>query len=95
MFHSRLSSVYHTLELASLVVDGIRNDKFNRVFDPEHYVVSVNSLEKIIHNLRYNWCSSNIFIFDVQIGLLFISIQQRCRFLKMMNYNVSIIYALN
>ena len=82
MFHTCLPSLHHTLELASLAVDGLRNDKLNCLPSAQHHVVSVDSVEKIIHNLRYNRGSPNLSIPDVQAGFLFFSIQQRRRCLK-------------
>lgn len=90
MFHTCLPSLHHTLELASLVVDGLRNDKLNRLPGAQHNGVSVDSVEKIIHNLRDNRGSPDLPIPDVQTSFLFFGIQQRRRFLTVMNYNVSI-----
>jgi hypothetical protein len=62
------------MELATLAFDGLRNDKLYCLLGPQHNVVPLISLKKIIYYFWYNRGSPNLFIFDVQNGFLLISL---------------------
>lgn len=65
MFHSSIPPLHNPMGMVALVTHGLWNDKLNRIFSPQHNVVPVDTLKEILHNIRDNGRSPNIFIFDV------------------------------
>lgn len=65
MFYFGVSVVHNSLVLVAVVVDDIRDGKFDSFFDFEYDVVLADSWEEIFCDFWYNWCCSDIFVFDV------------------------------
>lgn len=69
--------MYHSLGVVALAADDLRHGQLHRLFGLEHDGVPLDFGQKVIRDLRDNWCCSNLLVLDVQACLLQLDIREQ------------------
>ena len=70
MLRADVYPVHHTLGMAALAADDLRNGQLDRLSGLQHDVVLVGSGQEVIRDFRDHWCGSNLPVSNVQASLL-------------------------